>query len=536
LFLTIALVPVFKRLAFRMHIVDEPNERKVHAVPMPRTGGISMAVGMFVPIMLWVARDDFVSAVLSGAFIIVVFGMVDDIRPMKAWQKLLPQIAAALVVIFFGGVNITCLGELLPHECVLPVYLAVPLTLLTILGVINAINLSDGLDGLAGGISMLSFVLIGILAFNCGNMTVAVMCAAVIGGIAGFLRFNTHPAVLFMGDAGSQLLGFLLAVFAIAVTQGNTPYSKILALPIIGFPILDTLTVMVERIRHKRSPFSPDKNHFHHRLLKLGFYHTEAVLGIYLIQSCFVIFALVTRFHSGWVHVAGFAGFAAVILGLFFAAGKTEWNLRRQGWFDLLVKQRLKSLKEKKIFIRVAFGGLRYLFFLLLAAQVMILRQVPLYFSLAGLTLAVLTGVGGFCNLNRFTNNVLRFSVYMLVPMLVYLAEIEPVSWMRPPWVEVIHLGYIALVFFVIMTLNLTRRRQGFKMSPLDILVFVIILVFPNLPTFHMQEFRVGIMLAKGLILYYSFDVLTGELRGTTDILVKPVMGILMLLTLRGLF
>jgi UDP-GlcNAc:undecaprenyl-phosphate GlcNAc-1-phosphate transferase len=100
----------------------------------------------------------------------------------------------------------------------------------------------------------------------------------------------------------------------------------------------------------------------------------------------------------------------------------------------------------------------------------------------------------------------------------------------------VIHLGYIALVFFVIMTLNLTRRRQGFKMSPLDILVFVIILVFPNLPTFHMQEFRVGIMLAKGLILYYSFDVLTGELRGTTDILVKPVMGILMLLTLRGLF
>jgi UDP-GlcNAc:undecaprenyl-phosphate/decaprenyl-phosphate GlcNAc-1-phosphate transferase len=293
---------------------------------------------------------------------------------------------------------------------------------------------------------------------------------------------------------------------------------------------------MVERIRHKRSPFSPDKNHFHHRLLKLGFYHTEAVLSIYLIQSCFVVFALVTRFYSGLVHLTGFVGFSVVILGLFYAARKTGWNLRREGRFDLLVKQRLKILKDQKIFIRVAFAGVRYLFFLLLAVQVMIPRQVPLYFSLVGLTLAVLTGVGYFRKLNRFTNNVLRFSVYMLVPMLVYLSEIEPVSWMRTPWVEVIHLGYIALVFFVIMTLNLTRRRQGFKISPLDILVFVIILVFPNLPTFHMQEFRVGMMLAKGLVLYYSFDVLTGELRGTTDILAKPVVGILILLTLPGLF
>jgi UDP-GlcNAc:undecaprenyl-phosphate/decaprenyl-phosphate GlcNAc-1-phosphate transferase len=377
--------------------------------------------------------------------------------------------------------------------------------------------------------------LIGFLAFNCGNMTMTVMSAAVVGGIAGFLRYNSYPAVLFMGDAGSQMLGFLLVVFAIAVTQANTPYSKILALPIIGFPILDTLAVMVERIRRGRSPFSPDKNHFHHRLLKLGFFHTEAVLSIYLIQSCFVVFALVTRFHSGWVHLTGFVGFSVVILALFFVAGKTGWNFQRQGWFDLLVKQRLKTIKEQKIFIRVAFGAMRYLFFLLLAVQAMVPGQVPTYFSLASLTLLLLTGVVYLCRLERVRDNVLRFNVYMLVPLLVYQSETQPGAWMQSPWLEMFHLGYIALVFFVIMTMNLTRRRHGFKISPLDILVFVIILVFPNLPAFDVQEFRIGMMLAKGLILYYSFDVLTGELRGSTSILAKPVVGILLLLTVRGL-
>ncbi|MCP3875141.1 MAG: undecaprenyl/decaprenyl-phosphate alpha-N-acetylglucosaminyl 1-phosphate transferase, partial [Desulfobacteraceae bacterium] len=254
LFLTIALVPVFKRLAFRMHIVDIPNERKVHVTPMPKTGGISIAIGAFVPILIWLPKDHFVSSVLMGAIVIVVFGLIDDIRPLRARQKIVPQILAALIVIFFGGVKITCLGVLAPADCILPWYFSVPLTLLVILGVTNAINLADGLDGLAGGISMLSFILIVFLAYKCGNMAIAIMGIAVVGGIAGFLRYNTHPAVLFMGDAGSQLLGFLSIVFAIVLTQTNTPYSKILALPIIGFPILDTLTVMVERMIKKRSP------------------------------------------------------------------------------------------------------------------------------------------------------------------------------------------------------------------------------------------------------------------------------------------
>ncbi|MCD4719602.1 MAG: undecaprenyl/decaprenyl-phosphate alpha-N-acetylglucosaminyl 1-phosphate transferase [Desulfobacula sp.] len=534
LFLTIALVPVFKRLAFRMHIMDVPDERKVHVVPMPKTGGISIAMGAFIPMLLWVSKDDFVSSVLIGSIIIVVFGLVDDIRPLSAKLKILPQIAAALIVIFFGGVEITCLGELAPTDCILPWFVSVPLTLLVILGVTNAINLADGLDGLAGGISMLSFILIVFLAYQSGNTQIAIMAMAMVGGIAGFLRFNTHPAVLFMGDAGSQLLGFLSIIFAIVLTQANTPYSKILSLPLIGFPILDTLTVMVERIAKKRSPFSADKNHFHHRLLRFGFFHTEAVLSIYIIQACFIAMALIFRFYSDWVLVSGFLIMSSVILLSFYIARVNDWEFRRDGSFDTVVKKRLKVFKEKNIFIRICFGALKYGFPLLLAFQIMIPRQIPIYLSIIAICLIVLIGGSYYLNFIRFREHVLRFATYLIVPLLVYLAETDPALWIKSSWLEANNIAFIGLVLFVVFTMNLTRRIKGFKITPLDILVFIVILVFPNLPSMHLQGFDAGITLAKVLVLFFSFDVLIGELRGHSGFLAKPSICILAILAVRG--
>jgi UDP-GlcNAc:undecaprenyl-phosphate GlcNAc-1-phosphate transferase len=534
LFLTIALVPVFKRLAFRMHIVDVPDARKVHVVPMPKTGGISIAIGAFIPMLLWVTKDDFVSSVLIGSIIIVVFGLVDDIRPLNAKQKILPQIAAALIVIFFGGVEITCLGELLPAGWILPWFVSVPLTLLVILGVTNAINLSDGLDGLAGGISMLSFILIVFLAYQSGNTQIAIMAMGMVGGIAGFLRFNTHPAVLFMGDAGSQLLGFLSIIFAIVLTQTNTPYSKILSLPLIGFPILDTLTVMIERVIKKRSPFSADKNHFHHRLLRFGFFHTEAVLSIYIIQACFIAMALIFRFYSDWVHVSVFLILSSVILLFFYIARVNKWEFRRDGSFDTVLKKRLKFLREKNIFIRLSFGGLKYGFPLLLAFQVTIPRQIPLYLSITAICLIILIAGSYYFNFIRLKEYILRLSTYLTAPLVVYLTETDPASWMKSSWLEMNNMAFIVLVLFVIFTMNLTRRTRGFKITSLDILVFIVILVFPNLPSIHLQNFNAGITLAKALVLFFCFDVLIGELRGHSVFLVKPFICILGILAVRG--
>lgn len=534
LFLTIALVPVFKRIAFKMHIVDVPDERKVHLAPMPKTGGISMAVGIFIPLAVWLVKDQFVSAVLLGAVVIVIFGIVDDIRPLSAKQKIVPQIAAALIVIFLGNVRITSLGAMAMPDFILPWFLSVPLTLLVILGVTNAINLADGLDGLAGGISMLSFILIAFLAYQCGNMQIALMSLAIVGAVLGFLRYNTYPAILFMGDAGSQMLGFLSIVFAIVLTQSNTPYSKILALPIIGFPILDTLTVMVERLIKKRSPFSPDKNHFHHRLLRFNFFHTEAVLIIYIIQAVFILFALKTRFYSEWVHVGGFIALSAAILVTMFFARINHFELNRQGSFDTKIKSGLKVLKEKNLFIRISFGGLRHGFFLILACQAVIPKEIPLFFTAACGVLLVFTFAASRFDF-KLKNQVLRFAVYLVIPFLIYVTESMPAGFMDGYLPAVNNAFFIALVLMIVLTLNLTRRRKGFKISPMDILVFIVVLVFPNLSS--MEFFAVhhtGIVVAKVLILFFGYDVIMGELRKESGILIKPVTMVLGLIVLRG--
>ena len=156
---TITLVPLFGRLAVKVHALDMPDERKVHQIPIPRTGGIAMVIGAFLPLLYWNSGELLVRAWLAGAGVLAIFGILDDFRGLGYKAKLAGQVLAALIVIFYGGVKVQSLGMLLPDGYLLPGWLAVPLTLFAIVGVTNAINLADGLDGLAGGICLLIFVL-----------------------------------------------------------------------------------------------------------------------------------------------------------------------------------------------------------------------------------------------------------------------------------------------------------------------------------------------------------------------------------------
>ena len=164
----------------------------------------------------------------------VLFGFIDDSRGLSYLPKFAAQIAAALVVTCYGGVWIRDLGALLPEGLHLPVWIGIPLTVIVIVGATNAINLSDGLDGLAGGISIMSFICIAYLAYLGGDLMVVLLSIAMIGAIFGFLRFNTHPATLFMGDAGSQFLGFWAISLSLKITQGNHGFNRLLPMMILG--------------------------------------------------------------------------------------------------------------------------------------------------------------------------------------------------------------------------------------------------------------------------------------------------------------
>ena len=199
----------------------------------------------------------------------------------------------------------------------MPGYIAIPFTVLIIVGVTNAINLSDGLDGLAGGMSLLIFCCIAYLAHLEGESTIVLVSACLAGAIFGFLRFNTYPATIFMGDSGSQFLGFSAVVLSLMITQGRTPLSPLLPLVILGFPILDTVIVMAERVAERRPIFSADKNHLHHRLIRLGFFHTEAVTAIYVIQAFLVVAAIFLKYHSEWLLFGGYVIFSLLIVAVF---------------------------------------------------------------------------------------------------------------------------------------------------------------------------------------------------------------------------
>ena len=293
LLVTFAVMPSLARLAVQFGIVDHPNARKLHARPTPLCGGIAMACGAALPLLLWAPTDHRTLQCLAAGLLVFVVGIYDDSRGLHFRWRLLWQTVAAIMIIQ-AGLTI----EHVPFLRSDPTlgWLALPLTLVFIVGVTNAVNLLDGLDGLAGGCMLLSFLAIAVVAPAAEAAPTTLVAAVAIGALFGFLRFNTHRATVFMGDAGSTLLGFVLAVAGILlIREGHGVVSPILILPLIGLPIVDTVQVIVVRLLRGRSPFAADRSHLHHRLLGLGLNHREVVLVLYALQALLMGSALMLR-------------------------------------------------------------------------------------------------------------------------------------------------------------------------------------------------------------------------------------------------
>ncbi|MEW6267129.1 MAG: MraY family glycosyltransferase [Thermodesulfobacteriota bacterium] len=512
MFITIALIPLFMGLAQKYQVMDIPDQRKVHAAPIPRCGGLAMAVGALVPAFIWAPLNDFIQAAVFGSWVLVFFGLLDDWKGLSYRVKFAGQIAAALVMIIHGGVTIKSLGLIFPTEIILPEWAAVFLTLVVIVGVTNAINLADGLDGLAGGISLISFICIGYLAYRAESMAITLLAVAASGSILGFLRFNTYPAVVFMGDAGSQLLGFLAISLALSLTQDGTPLSPTLPLLLLGFPILDTLTVMIQRIAEGRSPFAPDKSHFHHRLLKLGLEHNEAVLTIYAIQVFLAVLAFSLRFHPDSLLVSIYIIFAGLAICSFYLADKTGWRVQRYHLIDIVIKGRLRVLLDARLLIKAVFKPVEILVPALFLFTCFLPRTMPFYFSL--FTGALALALASIWLLRRqVQRGLLRFAIYMTIPYLVYLSQADHPDWLTN-WPERLYnLSFALLVMMVILTLKLSQR-EGFRSTPMDFLILLIALIVPALPDEFIRSAQMHLVAVKIIAMFFSYEVLLGELRG----------------------
>jgi len=288
-------IPVVKKIAHHVNALDIPNERKVHAKAMPRLGGLGIFFAFLVGYMLFGQNTVKMNSILIGSFMIMLTGIIDDINPLEAKDKLVGQLLSALVITVYGEIlltEITAFGFVINFG-----YFAYPITIIFIIACMNIINLIDGLDGLAGGITSIFFMTIIVICFFQGRTTGLEFTLALImlGSTLGFLVHNFNPAKIFAGDSGALFLGFIIAVISLLGFKGTVLTSVFVPLLILAVPILDTLFAILRRLIHHKKISDADKQHLHHQLLGMKFSHRNTVLIIYGVN---VLFALASIFYT----------------------------------------------------------------------------------------------------------------------------------------------------------------------------------------------------------------------------------------------
>jgi UDP-GlcNAc:undecaprenyl-phosphate GlcNAc-1-phosphate transferase len=331
---TMALILYFRRHASILGVVDLPGGREQHHGEIPLVGGLGMFGGLAAVALIEAAAGSFLAehaAFLAAVSLLVATGYIDDRSGLSARVRFVLQAIAALIMVYGAGIRIDSFGDLFGFGEVLTGRWAPPVTVFAVLGVINAINMLDGVDGLAGGV-----VLVGLLIFSAfaaaGAYLQQTMLLPLVGVIAGFMLFNLRTpwrskASVFMGDAGSVLLGFALAWYAVDLAQSRA-MTPITAVWILAIPLMDTCALMIRRVLKGRSPFAADREHLHHILLWAGFSHGQTVAIVYVLTLLPAAFGVA----GWWLGVPEYVMFYSfmALSGLYFYGMLHAWRLMKK--------------------------------------------------------------------------------------------------------------------------------------------------------------------------------------------------------------
>jgi UDP-GlcNAc:undecaprenyl-phosphate/decaprenyl-phosphate GlcNAc-1-phosphate transferase len=322
------VTPLVARLARRLQVINEPRERDLHERPTPGLGGLAILAAVVVAALAFLPNESETRGIIGGAIAIALIGAADDALPdgLPPFVKLLGQFAAAAIPVL---ANVRVENITLPF--VSPLDLGdwgIPLTLLGIVAVMNVVNFTDGVDGLAAGVCTIAAGTFAVIALSLDRDTAGVLAALTAGAAVGFLFHNFHPASIFMGDAGSNLLGLLLACIAIqGVLKTAAVVGLFFPLVILAVPALDATFVVAKRIKYRRPVYSADRWHLHHRLGNVGFSQRRTVLYLYGWTLSLAALALALRFvpysedngslNAGWAVVMGLFGLLALASSLY---------------------------------------------------------------------------------------------------------------------------------------------------------------------------------------------------------------------------
>ncbi|MBT8136333.1 MAG: undecaprenyl/decaprenyl-phosphate alpha-N-acetylglucosaminyl 1-phosphate transferase [Gammaproteobacteria bacterium] len=501
--ISMAVIPLMMRAAPWLGMIDLPSGRKVHETPVSRVGGIGIVVGALLPLMFWLPADDLLRSFLFGSAVLLVFGAADDARELGHYVKFIGQGIAVIAVVYFGDLWVSRFPFM---DDPIPAAIGKPFTVIAMIGVINAMNHSDGLDGLASGEALLSLIaIVYVSSLGSGNEYATAVAMVTIGGLFGFLRFNTHPARVFMGDSGSQFLGFTIGFLAILLTQRvNTAVSPAVVLLLIGLPVVDIIAVLFLRIKGGMNWFRATRNHIHHRLMDRGFAHYETVVIIYSVQTLLVASGILLRYAADWVLIAFYLAVCGTVFVLLMTGERRDWRAGG-GSIAAPFSAALGAFRESSALRRLPLMLVLAAVPLFMAGGAMTVSEVPRDFAIisAVLFFVLLTEllVG-----RRENSVIMRGIIYITVVFLTYLLATYPTlegETMRRA--ELAFYGLLALA--VGLTIRYSRRIE-FRTTPTDYLLVFIVLAIGILPGEIFSGNEVAIGLIKAVILIYACEVL----------------------------
>ncbi|MBC8109578.1 MAG: undecaprenyl/decaprenyl-phosphate alpha-N-acetylglucosaminyl 1-phosphate transferase [Verrucomicrobia bacterium] len=314
-------IPSIVTISHEKRLLDEPNGRTIHLKSTPRLGGLAIFAGFLSALTIFGSfhsdgEDNGIQRLIAGCSVLFFIGLKDDIVNVSAFKKFFVQVLATSIVLFLGDIRIRSFQGLFGIG-VLPEGISYAFSMFVIIGVTNALNLIDGLDGLAGTIICIITACFGVYFYLYGGIKFGAyteVASCLIGGILAFLRYNMHKAVIFMGDAGALVCGYIVSVLAIQfVEMDKTPANPTIALAILFVPIYDTLRIFTIRLLQGKSPFSPDKNHIHHRFLSFGFSQVATVATLAGLNLAVIAFAILTSHWGSNLQLVSILGFSVVL-------------------------------------------------------------------------------------------------------------------------------------------------------------------------------------------------------------------------------
>ena len=529
LVISMVIIPVMVRLAPRLGMIDRPDPRKVHAVPIPRVGGVGIVLGALLPVILLLPLDPSLKAYIFGALVLFGFGVMDDCRELGHYVKFIGQFIAVIAVVYYGDVFVTHL----PFMGGEPVSAAVgrPFTVFAMVGMINAMNHSDGLDGLAGGESLLSLGGIAYLSWLAGGTAVSLIAFATIGGLFGFMRFNTYPARIFMGDGGSTFLGYTLGFLAVLLTQQVNPaLSPALPALLLGLPIADIIGVFAQRIYHRVNWFRATKNHIHHRLLNLGFQHHESVMVVYSVQALLVFCAVLMPYEADALILGIYAVVVAAVFGFLYAAEQRGWRRRKEA-SPVAVEGYVPSASHYPWLPSMAYGVVFVGISLFMVAGAFIATTIPADFTRAAVVLFLLL-LGRLLAGYRLQFLPLRLVVYVAIVFIVYLMNTyQPVYLAGTDPVTYVFFG--VLMAGIALTIRYANG-SGFNVTPMDFLVVMAVLALAVLANKGVVDAGMTAVALKTIILFYGAELILGRMKQRWNIFTVSVLVSLLVIGVRG--